>query len=192
MKTLSIPEVLAIALDRLDGSVIAVDTEDLAVKANELQPGRFSWKKYPDQINIEQVRKSCVGPLLTGSHAKGWSLTTEGKKWVDGLPPHFLKEGESFSRSKHSRGGGIEEEKWRRELKRIEQSVAYTKWLNGEVPSHSESEEIFKIDYYATEDAKNRKVNRLKQVFTDGDVRDFIDVVSHQLNLDDPSEEKLP
>jgi hypothetical protein len=34
-----------------------IDTEDIAIKANELAPGRFTWRKYKDQINIETVRK---------------------------------------------------------------------------------------------------------------------------------------
>jgi hypothetical protein len=33
------------------------DTEDIAIKANVLAPGRFSWRKYKDQINIDTVRK---------------------------------------------------------------------------------------------------------------------------------------
>ena len=37
----------------LGGETRRVDTEDIAVKANELAPGRFAWKKYPDQINLE-------------------------------------------------------------------------------------------------------------------------------------------
>ena len=34
-----------------------VDTEDIAIKANEIAPGRFSWRKYKHQINIDTVRK---------------------------------------------------------------------------------------------------------------------------------------
>ena len=48
----------------------SVDTEDIAIKANDLAPGRFSWRKYKDQINIDTVRKRLFATLsaisLTG------------------------------------------------------------------------------------------------------------------------------
>ena len=34
-----------------------VDMEDIAVKAAELAPGRFSWRKYKDQIDLELIYK---------------------------------------------------------------------------------------------------------------------------------------
>src|ERR1700731_4921954 len=63
----------------------SVDTEDIAVKANELAPGRFAWRKYKDQINIDAVRKRLwdaakpeKGGLLIGSEKTGWRLTKAG------------------------------------------------------------------------------------------------------------------
>jgi hypothetical protein len=57
----------------------SADTEDIAVKANELAPGRFAWRKYKDQINIEAVRKRLwdaakaeKGGLLIGSEKTGF------------------------------------------------------------------------------------------------------------------------
>lgn len=63
----------------------AADTEDIAIKANELAPGRFSWRKYKDQINIETVRKRLWdatkadnGAYLIGSEKADWRLSKAG------------------------------------------------------------------------------------------------------------------
>jgi len=50
-------EIVVLAAYLSGGQYRYVDTEDIAVKANEIAPGRFSWRKYKDQINIETVRK---------------------------------------------------------------------------------------------------------------------------------------
>ena len=55
-KGLSNHEIVTLAVYLLGGDTQYVDTEDAAVKANELAPGRFTWRKYRDQINIENVR----------------------------------------------------------------------------------------------------------------------------------------
>ena len=50
-------EIVTLAVYLLGGDTQRVDTEDVAVKANALAGGRFTWRKYPDQINIDAVRK---------------------------------------------------------------------------------------------------------------------------------------
>ena len=69
----------------LGGDTQYVDTEDIAVKANEIAPRRFTWRKYPDQINIENVRtflsdakKEKNGGYLRGAGKEGWLLTERG------------------------------------------------------------------------------------------------------------------
>lgn len=56
-KALSNRDIVTLGVYALGGATQAVDTEDVAHKANELAPGRFTWRKYKDQINIETVRK---------------------------------------------------------------------------------------------------------------------------------------
>lgn len=62
-KAISLPnhEIVTLAVYLLGGERQRVDTEDIAVKANELASGRFTWRKYPDR------RRSPV--LLTESKA---------------------------------------------------------------------------------------------------------------------------
>ena len=55
--TIANDKIVVLAAYLAGGAQRLVDTEDIAIKANDLAPGRFSWRKYPDQINIESVRK---------------------------------------------------------------------------------------------------------------------------------------
>src|SRR5207247_2468881 len=78
-QTLNSTQIIVLATYVLGGERQPIDTEDLAVKANELAPGRFSWRKYQDQINLELVRvyasdakKEAKGALLRGSGDEGW------------------------------------------------------------------------------------------------------------------------
>ena len=67
-------QIVTLAVYLLGGDQKVIDTEDVAVKAYQLAPGRFSWRKYPDQVNLELVRvylsagkKPSRGAWLEGS-----------------------------------------------------------------------------------------------------------------------------
>src|SRR6266487_1321916 len=82
-------EIVTIALLLCGGDARSIDTEDIAVKANEIAPGRFSWRKYPDQINIDTVRKRLWDArkddkcgFVLGSEKDGWQLTEKGLKFA--------------------------------------------------------------------------------------------------------------
>lgn len=49
-------ELVTVAVYLLGGELRKIDTEDTAMKAHEIAPGRFAWRKYPGQINLELVR----------------------------------------------------------------------------------------------------------------------------------------
>ena len=68
----------------------ATDTEDIAYKANEIAPGRFTWRKYKDQINLALIykhlwdlTKADKGDYITGTEKEGW-LTATCKTWARG------------------------------------------------------------------------------------------------------------
>src|SRR5258708_24683659 len=111
-------EIVTLAVYLCGGGVKMVDTEDAAVKANELAPGRFSWRKYPEQINIELVRsylsaaKRRAG-YLNGTGTQGWSLTPAGLAWAESAGREFLVTDQSRRRDER-KGGGVEEQGWRR------------------------------------------------------------------------------
>src|SRR5512139_1564750 len=82
---LSNHEIVTLAVYLLGGDSEYADTEDIAVKVNDLARGRFTWRKYPDQINIENIRaflsdakKPKNGAYLLGSGKEGWLLTEKG------------------------------------------------------------------------------------------------------------------
>src|ERR671916_3010903 len=88
-RELSNMEVVVLAVYVLGGDQTPVDTEDAAMKANELAPGRFTWRKYPGQVSLEHVRvflsdakKPKYGSLLAGDGTKGWRLTPTGAAWA--------------------------------------------------------------------------------------------------------------
>ena len=75
---MSLVDVVTWAVFLLGGDLNPVDTEDVAVKAHDLAPGRFAWQKYPGQINLELVRvhlsdakKVNNGRRLSGSGRQG-------------------------------------------------------------------------------------------------------------------------
>jgi hypothetical protein len=91
----------AVALLQLDGAMRAVDTEDLAMKMAALAPDRFRWKKYPEQINIDQIRYTVTAllrtdpPFASGGVRYGWMLTAAGITWAlqtPGIAPEPVHE----------------------------------------------------------------------------------------------------
>src|SRR5271154_2187615 len=100
-------EVVVMATYFAGGKTAYTDTEDIAVKANEIAPGRFSWRKYKEQINIEAVRKRLwdatkadKGGYLIGSERDGWLLTQTGLKFCK-KHLHLLKNTDASS-TRHS------------------------------------------------------------------------------------------
>lgn len=82
-------EMVVLAICLLGGEGQFVDTEDIAAVANNIAPGRFTWKRYPDQIDINAVRRRLFaatkpknGSLVTGSTRTGWALTERGREFA--------------------------------------------------------------------------------------------------------------
>lgn len=185
--------VVTFAVYLLDGTQRAVDTEDVAVKAHELAPGRFCWRKYPNQINMELVRTALSdakklknGAWVTGVGRTGWSLTPEGLRWVKANLKSFSKE--DFSRRREeSRAGSVDENSWRRERSRILGTDAWHKWTQDQASvTRKDAEEVFRIDNYSTGSLKNRKITRVADVFADDpEIGLFIRKISKILSVDE-------
>jgi hypothetical protein len=164
-------EIVTLAVFLLGGRSTHADTEDVAMKANEIAPGRFSWRKYPTQVNLELVRvylsdakKREKGEYLIGSGTDGWLLTETGftfaKKAVKGLPKVDL------SRTVI----GPKEKRWRRsERARLLGSPAFRKFVTdgpGAV-SAQEAATFFRIDDYVVGQLKEEKLTRILNAFGD-------------------------
>src|SRR6266487_3222537 len=108
-------EIVTIALLLCGGDARSIDTEDIAVKANEIAPGRFAWRKYPDQINIDTVRK------------RRWDARKDTKgRFVFGSEKETLKGGYPAARS------SLRERRFARAEKlRMLETEAYAKFSSG-------------------------------------------------------------
>ena len=76
--------VVLLAVFLLGGDKMPIDIEDIAVKAFELAPARFCWKKYPDRIDIRIVTYAMKDAMrlsprvFIGSLKHGYMVTIEG------------------------------------------------------------------------------------------------------------------
>ena len=130
-------ELVALACYLEGGATRAVDTEEIAVRASALAPRRFSWKKFPERIDLDAVRvsltdaaKSKYGSLVTGSKERGWSLSATGLEFATGIAasrpeltgdaaPELAGERRQFAAAVARESTGLRE------------SAAFAKWSGG-------------------------------------------------------------
>lgn len=162
-------ELVTIAILLLGGETRPADLEDIAVKVNDLAPGRFAWRKYPNQINIKYVddalrdaKKIKNGRYVLKSSKQEWLLTTKGlefaRQGAQGL------EGTDLSRKPL----GAKERNWmRRERERMLGSEAYQKFAvgDGDKITTQEAQAFFRVDAYVTGTARSEKLLRASNVF---------------------------
>lgn len=183
-------EIVTLAVYLLGGKTNFIDTEDIAVKSNELASGRFTWLKYPDQINIEKIRKSLSdakrqkkGGYILGSHKDGWRLTEAGlnfsKKRINDLehvnisrPPINKKELAYYNREKI----------------RMLSTKAYEKISNNDADAITipEAEAFFRIDDYVKGEIRRQKIERIITTFNDDpDLNSVIQILAERVRKND-------
>jgi hypothetical protein len=165
-KALANHEVVVLAAYLAGAQKSVADTEDIAVKANKLAPGRFTWRKYKNQINIDTVRKrlwdatkSEKGAYLIGSEKAGWRLTKAGFD--------FARKGIKKTKTKvlpKQRQSREELASHTRELRRMMLEDAFVKFANGHAQeiSKGDAERFFRIDDYVTGQSRSAKIERFK------------------------------
>ncbi|MDH3746952.1 MAG: hypothetical protein OER97_02000 [Gammaproteobacteria bacterium] len=189
------PYIVTMAVYLLDGGRQPVDSEDVAMKCHELAPGRFSWRKYPEQINLDNVRRNLVwartpefGSMLKGSITDGWTLTPSGLDWA--TKNHKAVESVDLRKAHPpSRTQSGQDARLKRERSRIRSTEAWTKWAAGDVDiSLSDAQAVFRIDSYATGRMQDLKINRVELLF-DGDmeIREFLSAARSVLDKDGDS-----
>jgi hypothetical protein len=165
-ETFSNIEIVTFALYLLGGEASFLDAEDIAVKANTLAPGRFAWRKYPDQINIRHVFKALFDATksgyILGSARKGWMLSENGLafscKHLNDLA------GVDLSRKAQS----VAERQWeRREHARMLNDPAFLKFqeTGSDNISMGQAEAFFRLDDYVVGQARERKIVRIINAF---------------------------
>jgi hypothetical protein len=169
-QTLTSTQIIVLTSYVLGGERQPIDTEDLAVKANELAPGRFNWRKYPDQFNLELVRvyasdakNEAKGALMRGSGDEGWMVTELGVAWaethLDGL------KGLRHARVRNRKADHI----LKAERARLLASEAFLKLQAdpGATVSAREAETFFRLDPYVVANKREERLLRILNAFGD-------------------------
>lgn len=161
-------DAVVLAVHALGGCSRAVDTEDVAIKANEIAPGMFAWRKYPGQINLELVRvalsdakKPKYGSLLTGSGREGWRLSSAGLDWATSRGEDYLAGKATWDPGRRT-AGSIDTVHRDRELGRIRTSEAWQKWHGGNTIELAEARWLFRVDSFTSAGQLERKIVRFK------------------------------
>jgi hypothetical protein len=156
-------EVVTLAVYALGGDREAVDTEDVAKKADEIAPGRFTWRKYKDQINLEVVRvylsdakKKAKGEYLIGSGNTGWSLSEAGLAFARAHPAAV----ERLETAEPRTAVGQDRVRQQRERARLLTTEAYAKIATGRASelTRRDAESFFRIDSYVQGQARRRRI----------------------------------
>lgn len=187
----SLRHVVVFAVLQCGGDTSFVDTEDVAVAANKLAPGRLVWRKHPEQINLELVRvylsdakKPANGALLLGTGVKGWRLSAHGLRWVRENQEAFESAfAAKLLSARPKRTGSANNTRTQRERERLCATQAWKKWSAraGNDITQQEASDVFRIDSYASETLVDIKIGNLQQIFaTDEHVTGFINFV-HQI-----------
>lgn len=180
-RELSNIEVVVLAVYALGGDRASVDTEDAAMKANELAPGRFTWRKYPGQISLEHVRvflsdakKPKYGGLLAGDGTKGWRLTATGVDWAS------QHAGRAVAGSAGRRRVDRDLERRRKnETARIRELPAWVRFRAGEDVSLREAEAVFRVGDYVQGPRRHELVDRGRTLFAkDEELRPFVEAMA--------------
>jgi hypothetical protein len=177
-------EIAVIATYLAGGQYRNADTEDIAMKANEIAPGRFTWRKYKDQVNIDIVRKRLwdatkpeKGGYLNGSEKNGWLLTEKGVAFA----AHHSAKLESVDLS-GTRQSAKEKVWMNRERQRMAGEMAFQKFTENKIDSvtPAEAEHFFRIDDYVVGKAREEKIERIiNHLSGDPDFGPAIQAIAH-------------
>jgi hypothetical protein len=163
-------QLVTLAVLLAGGDSAPVDTEDVAIKASGMAPGRFTWRKYKDQINIDIVRKRLWDARrpdrngwLMGSEREGWTLTQKGLDFARGAASRLGNVNVESERRT------LKERQWlnseRRRLIGSEASQVYRREGPGGI-TRRQAEAFFRLDDYVMGTLRERKIVRLLKAFS--------------------------
>ena len=168
-------ELVTLALYQLGGTNKSIDTEDIAVKSDEIDNERFKWrnKKYKEfvdrglileSLNAARVRK--IGSFLKGNDDKGWILTTEGLKFCKNSKHKF-----NHTVVRKKRLSKVDKKYLIREETRIKNTEAFNKYFYGDKKNitREEIKTLFKVDDYTSKSDLQKRIVNLLGNFQDED-----------------------
>jgi hypothetical protein len=169
--TMAQSNIVAIAAYMAGAAKKRVDMEDVAVKANEIAPGRFSWRKYKEQIDLELIYKHLWdltkpdhGPYITGTKNEGWMLTLAGTTFVEKAVQAV--EGVNLGKVRLTKA---DEQRIKRDRARMLSEPAYIKVAKGRTVEVTipEAERFFRLDDYVVGQARERKLAQAENALHD-------------------------
>jgi len=92
MSSLTNEDLVLGALLALGGDLDPIHIEDIAVRADEIAPGRFRWQKYTQHINLQSIYKALKDARLRGnvrgkpSAGSCGGRSRELRRLTDGFP----------------------------------------------------------------------------------------------------------
>lgn len=162
-------QLVTLALYLEGGELQSVDTEDIAVRVNALAPGRFTWRKFQEQIDLNAVmislrhaKRAQNGQLVSGEAKAGWRLTDAGVQ--------SARRASASGRQEQSTKKDLSkaEERWARiERNRLLSEEAFLKFAAGAAHtiSRGAAEKFFRLDDYIQGERRAAFVTRICSVF---------------------------
>lgn len=169
-------EVVVYALALLGGVTKKVSTEDIAIKAFEIAPDRFSWilakhSEYPDKLvaktALEDAAKKRNGNYVIGRYARdtskdGWTLTPDGITWINSNKKRI-----EVNIVKQENTPSLRPTDMKRFLSKVQSSAAYKQYIEtgsiGEVSVYLILD-LLQASPDAPKDIFKAKINRLKKI----------------------------
>ena len=168
-------DVTVIALYQLGGALRYIHLEDVALKAAELSPKTFSWKKYPEQVNLETVRLALKNELgaknrrVFGSIRDGWMLTPKGLSWCLANASSGISQ--SVTDQMH------------KEIIRAKKTDAFSKMLanKGEQISDNDLKALLRVDeYFSPRNRRERVVALANSAVIDPQLKPLLTVLKQR------------
>ncbi len=160
------PEAATLALYAEGGERELVDTEDVAVRIEDIAPGMFAWQKYRDRVDKELVRVALSDARLKagytiGSHAKGWMLTAKGLEFAR---KNVDRAGERAATERRR----PDDRQWERERARllVSEAFAHLQEYGIERVTIDEADAFFRLNVYVKGAARERKIARIENRFS--------------------------
>jgi hypothetical protein len=171
---LSNPELVTIAVALLDGDIEYVDREEIAIRVNDIAPGRFGWRKYPERIDLDAVgvalrdaKKRKNGALLVGSNARGWMLSPAGLKWIGTIELDAVQNAQSIKHRRDSIAANQEAE-----CARLHSTRAYRLFVDGkfETITLQDFYEFARVNEYFQTRARQRRYAIIDNAIVDDEI----------------------
>jgi len=185
-------EVVLAALYLLRGATQLVHVEEIALKAYELAPTRFSWTRHPEYPDLSVAREGLYdayranrrGSRLVRRTKKGteWALTAEGVAFVRGEARAWIE-----ARPEPARDGQYARQEVQRVVREVIDHPAYASFLKARristVPRHQIAD-LFRVALDSDADKVRERVERLRAASRDAgrsDLEQFITTAGERL-----------